>query len=372
MSEAYPVTVAVGYPERQSRWKALLRLPLLVPLVVFAYLLGNFVVAAIWAAILVSGRIPRWLFDFQVAVNRWWLRVLSYSLLLTDQYPPFEGEYPVRYEVQYPERLARWKLVVWKLITVVPQLIVLEILTGTLVVVVAIGWFAILITGRFPRGLHWYVAGVLRWWARVQAYAVSLTDEFPPFSLSPDAGPGGKDSYVISSVVGLLATAGVIALFVVGIIFLEPDKEVVQVSYERLLAGDVSSVETRVVLESASIELTSATDPADELAPLLVPQPGYRFVTFDLLVQISGHRDVRVQESDYRLEDREGESREPLLVVVDGRPAPVWLRERGFAVVNLLLEVPQGVGPAELRCHFALAEGWRDSGMARRIVYEFQ
>ncbi len=365
MSEAYPVTVAVGYPERQSRWKALLRLPLLVPLVVFALLLGNVVVAAVWAAILVSGRIPRWLFDFQVAVNRWWLRALSYSLLLTDQYPPFEGEHAVRYEVRYPERLARWKLAVWKLITVVPQLIVLAILTATLVVVVAIGWFAVLITGRFSRGLHWYVAGVLRWWARVQAYAVSLTDEFPPFSLSPDAGPGGTDSYVISSVVGLLATAGVIALFTVGIIFLQPGEQIVQVSYERLLAGDVDPVETRATTNSLAVELTAAADPADERLPLLAPRAGDRFVLLSLRVQNGSRHDLRIREGDYRLKDREGDGHDSLLVVADGRIAPVWLRKGEFAVVDLVFELPQGVDPAELRCNLARIE-------ADSVVYQFQ
>jgi hypothetical protein len=85
VSSSYPVTLAVDYPERQSRWKALLRLPLIIPLLVFYFLLNNSIGLAIWAAILVSGRIPHWLFDFQVAVSRWGLRFSSYALLLTDQ-----------------------------------------------------------------------------------------------------------------------------------------------------------------------------------------------------------------------------------------------------------------------------------------------
>ena len=51
---------------------------------------------------------------------------------------------------------------------------------------VIIAWFAILFTGRYPRGLFDYVEGVIRWGTRVTGYAFLLvTDEYPPFSLRP-------------------------------------------------------------------------------------------------------------------------------------------------------------------------------------------
>lgn len=364
-STPYPVTLTVDYPERQSRWKALLRLPLIVPLLVFYYLLGNGIAVAIWAAILVRGRIPRWLFDFQVAFNRWGVRFSSYALLLTDQYPPFEGDYPIRYDVQYPERLSRWRLVIWKFITSVPHFIVVAVLTLTLVLVVPIGWFAVLFTGRFPSGLHGYVGGVLRWGARVHGYTISLTDEFPPFSLSAEAGPGGRDSCIISAVVGLLATAGVIAITTVVIVFFQPGEEVVEVSYQRLLAGEVSFAETRVSTDAVTVEITGAADPAGDLLPLLVPQQGHRFVLFGLFVENETSGDLRVREKDFRIKSSEGGSEGPLLVAVNGRVAPVSLEQRAYAFVDLLFELPQGVDPAELRYDLGRIE-------ADTIVYEFR
>jgi hypothetical protein len=49
---------------------------------------------------------------------------------------------------------------------------------------VVIAWFAILFTGRYPRGLFDFVVGVSRWGLRVGAYAFLLTtDQYPLFSL---------------------------------------------------------------------------------------------------------------------------------------------------------------------------------------------
>jgi hypothetical protein len=125
-----------------------------------------------------------WIFDTIVNIERFVLRATVYFLLLVDKYPPFEGDWVVQYEVDRPETLSRWRLLFWKFITAIPHFIVLLALGFVVIVVVLVGWFAILFTGRFPRGLHNLVEGFMRWGARVYAYAISLTDKYPPFSLS--------------------------------------------------------------------------------------------------------------------------------------------------------------------------------------------
>ena len=66
----------------------------------------------------------------------------------------------------------------------IPQIIVLAALGIALFFVGVIAFFAVLFTGRWPAGMREFVLGVGRWWLRVEAYLVLLTDEYPPFTLS--------------------------------------------------------------------------------------------------------------------------------------------------------------------------------------------
>ena len=136
--------------------------------------------------ILFRRRYPHWWFDFALQINQFSARVGAYLVLLTDRYPSTEDEQSVHLELDYPDApkdLNRWlPLVTWFL--VIPHLVVLAFLGLGAVVAVLVAWFAILFTGRYPRGLFDYVVGVGRWALRVQAYATLLvTDEYPPFTL---------------------------------------------------------------------------------------------------------------------------------------------------------------------------------------------
>ena len=113
-------------------------------------------------------------------------RVYAYLALLRDEYPSTDDEQAVHIDIPYPDaprELNRWlPLVKWLL--AIPHLVVLGLLGAAACVCVIIAWFAILFTGRYPRGLFDYVVGVGRWGLRVQAYAfLLLTASYPPFSL---------------------------------------------------------------------------------------------------------------------------------------------------------------------------------------------
>jgi hypothetical protein len=72
-----------------------------------------------------------------------------------------------------------------KWLLAIPHFIVLIFLWIAAIVAVVIAWFAVLFTGRYPRGLFDFVEGVMRWGNRVVGYALVLvTDKYPPFTLS--------------------------------------------------------------------------------------------------------------------------------------------------------------------------------------------
>jgi Domain of unknown function (DUF4389) len=132
-------------------------------------------------------RYPRWWFDFGVELYRFIWRIYAYLLLLTDVYPSTVDHQSVHIEIDYPDAehdLNRWlPLVKWLL--AIPHYIVLVLLAIAVVVVTIIAWFAILFTGKYPKGLFDFVVGVGRWSTRVWAYtALLVTDKYPPFSLS--------------------------------------------------------------------------------------------------------------------------------------------------------------------------------------------
>jgi hypothetical protein len=129
---------------------------------------------------------PRWWFDFARELTRFEARVCAYAGLLTDRYPSTVDEQCVHLEIDYPNAeidLNRWyPLIKWLL--VIPHYVVLFFLTIASILASIMAWFAILVTGRYPRGLFNFTVGVARWWLRVRAYAFLLvTDHYPPFTL---------------------------------------------------------------------------------------------------------------------------------------------------------------------------------------------
>lgn len=187
----YPVTFNVEYPEQLSRWLIFVKWILAIPHLLILYGLGiaaNAITFIAWFVILFTKRYPQELFGFVVNINRWMANVYSYVFLLRDEYPPFSwepGQYPVTYDVQYPEELSRWLIFV-KWILAIPHYIVLLLFFIAAFLALIVAWFAILFTGKFPESLFHFLVGVGRWQLRVSAYTNLLRDEYPPFSMDPN------------------------------------------------------------------------------------------------------------------------------------------------------------------------------------------
>jgi hypothetical protein len=206
---AYPVRFSVDYPDRDlDRVSTLLRIFYAVPIViVLAAVSGGSwsssstnnrgSVAAAGAGgllffgpllmILFRQKYPRWWFDWNLELQRLSNRVGIYLALMDDRYPATDDHQSVHLDYDYPDvptQLNRWlPLVKWLL--AIPHYVVLIFLNIAAFFVVIFVWFAILFTGRYPRGAFDFVEGVIRWDNRVTGYAFTLvTDEYPPFRLA--------------------------------------------------------------------------------------------------------------------------------------------------------------------------------------------
>ena len=207
----YPVQFDVEYPDRPlNRLTSAFRIFTAIPILILAAALAGsngsytwgmgdhestrsgatgigLLVVAPALMILFRQKYPRWWFDWNVNLLAFTNRVGAYCFLLTDVYPATDEDQSVHLTVPYPDvpnDLNRWlPLVKWLL--AIPHYIVLFFLFIGAIVAAIVAWFAILFTGRFPRGLFDYMVGVGRWENRVIAYAfIMTTDEYPPFRLS--------------------------------------------------------------------------------------------------------------------------------------------------------------------------------------------
>jgi len=137
-----------------------------------------------WFAIVFTGVFPRGLWKLSAFYMRWRVSAIAYVALLRDEYPPFgEGAYPVQLTVPPSTVLRNRVSVAFRLILVIPHVVVLWFVNVAWLATTIIAWFAILITGEYPRVLYDFAVGVLRWNSRVETYMLLLRDEYPPFTL---------------------------------------------------------------------------------------------------------------------------------------------------------------------------------------------
>jgi Domain of unknown function (DUF4389) len=188
--DTYPATLSVAYPDRDlDRVSSAFRIITVIPIAIVLSAIAHVGILFLPVLLMLVFRrkYPRWWYDWNLELTRFATRVVAYLFLMDDRYPATDAEQAVRVEFPYPdaERDVSQFMPLVKWLLVIPHLIVLAFLYLGVLFAVIFAWFAILFTGRYPRGLFDYVEGVLRWHLRVAAYAfILVTDEYPPFRLS--------------------------------------------------------------------------------------------------------------------------------------------------------------------------------------------
>lgn len=192
---AYPATFAVDTPDSTTNWRPLVQWLLAIPhfVVLNALEVLSQVVAIIaWFVILFTGRLPEGLAGVQHLYIRYANRTYAFAGFLREEYPPFAFgtaaadpcEWPAVRTDFVPAYEDRNRLTVaFRLILLIPHVIVLSVLGLVAYVLLLINVFVVLFTGAWSAGMRDVVVGVIRWTTRVSAYQLLLTDEYPPFTL---------------------------------------------------------------------------------------------------------------------------------------------------------------------------------------------
>jgi hypothetical protein len=184
----YPVIYEADFNPAPNRWTTFFRPILAIPWLIVAAFWGLLLIFThlfAWISIIVLGRYPEWLFNFNSGVVRFLVRVVAWSYLQTDAWPTFglseDSTYPVRVKIApRPERQSRLKAL-FRLILVLPIAVVVTYgsrfaLLGFFVV----AWLTIVFRGYMPRAVHNGLAYVNGLDTRMYGYIAFLTDEYPP------------------------------------------------------------------------------------------------------------------------------------------------------------------------------------------------
>jgi len=196
----YPVEYDADFNPTPNRWTTFFRLLLAIPWFIVAAFWGIILIFThlfAWVAIVILGRYPQWLYDFNAGVVRFSIRVSAWIYLQTDEWPPFGlgdyPDYPIQVGIAPPaERQSRLKAF-FRWILALPVLLVLSYGTSYIQMIAGlVAWLTIVFRGYLPEGLHNMMTFVNGFHARVFGYLAFLTDEYPPIGLEKAQSAGGS------------------------------------------------------------------------------------------------------------------------------------------------------------------------------------
>lgn len=186
-ASGYPVMVSADHAPEYARFMPLIKWLLLIPHYIALFFLGIgafFVWIASFFVVLFTAKYPEGMWNYMFGVQRWALRVISYSLLISDTYPPFTleatPEDPVHLHAVRPETVSRWRpFFAW--LIVIPYAIVASLIVYVAYICSFLAFFTIIFTKKIPEGLFNVIRIGLNWQYRANFYSYYMSTEYPPF-----------------------------------------------------------------------------------------------------------------------------------------------------------------------------------------------
>lgn len=196
----YPVTYEADFNPAPNRWTTFFRPILAIPWMIVALFWGLLFIFThffAWISIIVLGRYPEWLYEFNSGVVRYGVRFGAWLYLQTDEWPPFgladDPSYPIRVDVApRAEHQSRLKAL-FRLILALPMLLVSYAVNYMHLWVAVIAWVTIVFRGYQPEGINTALTFVNGFYARLYGYVAFLTDEYPPIGAEKAGGPTDAD-----------------------------------------------------------------------------------------------------------------------------------------------------------------------------------
>jgi hypothetical protein len=353
----HPVQFEVDYPERLSRVKAFFKWLLVIPHFIAVYLLMiavQILTVLAWFAILFTGRYPKAFFEFNSGVQRWSSNAFAYFALLRDEYPPFSwepGEYPLALQIPMAERQSRFRLFI-RLFAILPNYIVFYFVMIAWYFTTFIAWWAIVITGRYPRGLFRFSVGVMRWYNRMFAYLLLLRDEYPPYSVNANARPGNE---VLSAIIGVPLMALYIGAQLLPFAGMLGDEHETVFVTTALASGDLSDERPSGEANNMRITLLGYDDNA--------PRPtnvdavaGYEFVSFRVRAEKEGRWPAFFTPLFFRLHDCSDFAYSPSAMSSGFEFEMYWWGNGGEDEGTVTFHVSEGAEPCDLVYHSGLGQ----------------
>lgn len=185
----HPVAFSADHEEEgRNRLTVFFRLIVVIPWLIVAIFWGlaaGIGIFIAWFALLFTGRYPDGLYNFVAGYIRFANRVNGFTWLLTDEWPPFDGdpdyEYPVRTLIPEPKQEYSRAKVFFRIILLIPVYILAYIMSIILQLVGLIAWFVMIFTAKFPEGLYKPMRAASAYLAKAYCYYALLTEDFPPF-----------------------------------------------------------------------------------------------------------------------------------------------------------------------------------------------